>query len=60
MQKQIKWEKNGPIATAAYTLFDVGNLPLEQYTLPLFLLLFTTTIAPENGTTYWGCDICCH
>ena len=47
--------KNGPIATAAYALFDVGNSAVgAMHATFIFAVYFTTTIAPENGTAYWG------
>ena len=56
MQTQIKsGKKNGPIATAAYALFDVGNSAVGAiHATFIFAVYFTTTIAPENGTAYWG------
>ena len=56
MQNHIKsGKKNGPIATAAYALFDVGNSAVGAiHATFIFAVYFTTTIAPENGTAYWG------
>ena len=52
MDNQIDHDrKNGPIATAAYALFDVGNSAVgAMHATFIFAVYFTTTIAPENGT----------
>ena len=56
MENQTKsGKKNGPLATAAYALFDVGNSAVGAiHATFIFAVYFTTTIAPENGTAYWG------
>ncbi len=42
-------------ARVAYALFDVGNSAVGAiHATFIFAVYFTTVIAPENGTAYWG------
>ncbi len=48
-------ESNSWLAKVSYALFDVGNSAGGAiHATFIFAVYFTTTIAPENGTAYWG------
>ena len=55
-ENENKLEKEGGfLAKASYSLFDVGNSAVGAiHATFIFAVYFTTTIAPENGTAYWG------
>ena len=47
---KIKWKP-----TISYALFDAGNSALGAiHSTFIFAVYFVTSVAPENGTAYWG------
>ena len=47
---KIRWKP-----TISYALFDAGNSALGAvHSTFIFAVYFVTSVAPENGTAYWG------
>jgi UMF1 family MFS transporter len=53
--ENVSRRSKGWLAKVSYALFDVGNSAGGAiHATFIFAVYFTTTIAPENGTAYWG------
>ena len=55
MTTEIETKEPGWLPKISYALYDVGNSSMGAiHATFIFAVYFTTSIAPENGTTYWG------
>ena len=55
MATEIETKEPGWLPKISYALYDVGNSSMGAiHATFIFAVYFTTSIAPENGTTYWG------